>query len=162
MTEDTPAPVTNGFEEKARQVVRRWDLSAYYVEGGCGDECGCVSGVCELAVSAISKALEEAVREERREIMNLLGMDENGDGLVTVKEWDGKPVNVGHDLYYNLEGALIDLRRQGADKVCIRTIEHVQEKLANVSNRAESLSYQYGLGQIKGVAASALKGTEDA
>lgn len=113
-------------------------------------------------VSAISAALEEAVREERREIMNLLGMDENGDGLVTVKEWDGKPVNVGHDPYYNLEGALIDLRRQGADKVCIRTIEHVQEKLANVSNRAESLSYQYGLGQIMGISASALKGTEDA
>ena len=61
----TPSPITNGFEEKARQIVRRWNLSAYYVKGGCGDECGCVSGVCELAVSAISTALEEAVREAR-------------------------------------------------------------------------------------------------
>lgn len=93
----------------------------------------------EELVSAIASALREAEAGERREIMNLLGMDETGHGLVTVKDHGGTPVNVSHDPYYNLEGALIDLRRQGADEVCIRTIERVQAQLAEVSKRAAAI-----------------------
>jgi hypothetical protein len=88
--------------------------------------------------TAITAALEEAVAAERREIMNLLGFDENGDGLRTVEEWDGQTVNISHDSYYELEGALIDLRREGADKVCLKTIERVQKKLADVGSRARN------------------------
>ena len=47
------------------------------------------------------------------------------------KNKDGMMVD--SDAYYNLEGALIDLRRQGADKGCIRTIERVQQQLVAVS-----------------------------
>ena len=40
--------------------------------------------------------------------------------------------NISDDAYYNLEGALYDLKRTGADKVCIHTIERVQEKIFQV------------------------------
>jgi hypothetical protein len=36
------------------------------------------------------------------------------------------------DAIDNLEGALIDLRRTGADPVCIRTVERVQQQIAAV------------------------------
>lgn len=99
------------------------------------------------AVSAIASALEAERLEERREIMNLLGYDENGKGLTTKSEWNvtsGEDeavtdISICHDPYYDLEGALIDLRRQGADKVCIHTIERIQEKLANVAKRAAAI-----------------------
>lgn len=99
-----PAPVTNGFEEKARQVVRRWGLSAYYVKGGCGDECGCVSGVCELAVSAIATALEEAVREERERCAVLADLRQktyrlNGDKIYSADAGAGLILyNIGSEF----------------------------------------------------------------
>jgi hypothetical protein len=38
------------------------------------------------------------------------------------------------DAYYNLEGALIDMRRSGeADKVCINTVARVQKQISAVS-----------------------------
>jgi hypothetical protein len=39
-----------------------------------------------------------------------------------------------NDAFYNLEGALDDLKRQGADPICIRTIERVQEQIAALSH----------------------------
>lgn len=94
--------------------------------------------------TALSEADARARGEERREIMNLLGMDENGEGLKSTSSWLAstggdeatQPVTICHDPYDDLEGALIDLRHQGADKICIATIEKVQEMLANVSKRA--------------------------
>lgn len=37
-----------------------------------------------------------------------------------------------HDAIDNLEGALIDLRRTGANKICIDTVERVQAQLATI------------------------------
>jgi len=104
-------------------------------------------GEIDRLISAIASALEAERLEERREIMTLLGYDENGKGLTTKSEWNvtaGEDeavtdISICHDPYYDLEGALIDLRRQGADEVCIRTIERVQEQLAAVSKRATAI-----------------------
>lgn len=41
-------------------------------------------------------------------------------------------MNITDNAYYNLEAALIDLRRSGADPVCIRTIERVQKQISDV------------------------------
>ncbi|MBY0561528.1 hypothetical protein [Hyphomicrobium sp.] len=40
---------------------------------------------------------------------------------------------IDSDAYYNLEGALIDLKRTKADPVCIKTIERVQKQIHQVS-----------------------------
>ncbi len=45
----------------------------------------------------------------------------------------GTEIQVQFDAYYELEGALIDLKRTGADPVCIRTIERVQAAIAEVA-----------------------------
>jgi len=52
-------------EQKAREIVKLHTLSAHFNLDGCGDTCECDDGVCEVAVSAISKAIDDAVREER-------------------------------------------------------------------------------------------------
>lgn len=38
------------------------------------------------------------------------------------------------NAYYELEGALIDLERTGADRVCIETVRRVQKQINEVSN----------------------------
>lgn len=47
------------------------------------------------------------------------------------KQRDG--VMIDSDAYYNLEGAILDLKRLKADAVCIRTIERVQQQILAVS-----------------------------
>ena len=37
--------------------------------------------------------------------------------------------NVSADAYYNIGGAIYDLKRMGADAVCIRTLERIEEQL---------------------------------
>jgi hypothetical protein len=49
---------------------------------------------------------------------------------------------VGGDAYINLEGARIDLRRMGADPVCIHTIERVQGQLLEVSEILQKAGFQ--------------------
>lgn len=46
------------------------------------------------------------------------------------------------DAYTNLEGARIDLKRMGADPVCIRTIERVQGQLVEVSEILQRAGFQ--------------------
>jgi len=90
------------------------------------------------ALKAEVERLRNAVIDERRELMNMLGYELNGDGLTSDQDHMGDTVTVCHDPYYELEGALIDLKRQGADPVCIRTIERVQALLATIAKRARA------------------------
>lgn len=41
------------------------------------------------------------------------------------------------DAYYNLEGALYDLRKSGADRVCIHTVARVVRQLAQAKHALE-------------------------
>lgn len=68
-------------------------------------------------VDTLAVELAEAVAEERREILKLL--DRGGAG----------------DAFENLDGAIIDLKRLGADKICIQTIERVHRQIALVMGR---------------------------
>ena len=132
----------NVFEAKAREIELSYPIPKEWIEAHpeiAAEFARLVEKAQVANVAAIASALKAEREEERREMMNLLGMDENGRGLVTVEDQNGTPVNMSHDPYYNLEGALIDLRRQGADVVCIRTIERVQAQLAAVSKRAASI-----------------------
>lgn len=45
---------------------------------------------------------------------------------------DGHVCKVRFDAVSELGGVLIDLRRSGADPICIRTIERVQEAICRV------------------------------
>lgn len=96
----------------------------------------------EYAREKIAAALREAILTERREIMALLGYDENGEDNTREKRlWDGVEVEISSEPYYDLEGALIDMRRTGkADDVCLRTIERAQKRFADVSRRAWELA----------------------
>jgi hypothetical protein len=71
----------------------------------------------EAALRAISNALFPPPRKE-------------GDFLV------------GGGAYWDLEGAGIDLKRMGADPVCIRTIERVQKQLIEVSEILQKAGVQ--------------------
>jgi hypothetical protein len=51
-------------------------------------------------------------------------------------------LQVSGDAFWNLDGALIDLSRLGADPVCIRTIRRVQQQLKEVSNVLERAGYK--------------------
>ena len=72
------------------------------------------------AVAEIAKL----IREEHKRLRAILGFD-----VETEEEWNGETCIVCHDPYYDLEGAVIDLERQEADKVCIGTIKRHQVKL---------------------------------
>lgn len=94
-----------------------------------------------LLVGWFADALLGAVKRERRETMALLGYDEHGNGLRSIGEHMGKPINLCHDPYYDLEGALIDMRRTGeADAVCLNTIRRVQTRFCDLVNRIKSES----------------------
>ena len=49
---------------------------------------------------------------------------------------------VGGGAYWELEGARIDLKRMGADPVCIGTIERVQGQLLEVSEILQKAGFQ--------------------
>jgi hypothetical protein len=49
---------------------------------------------------------------------------------------------ISGDALDNLEGARIDLERLGADPVCIRTIERVQQQLIEVSRILQAVGFQ--------------------
>ena len=49
----------------------------------------------------------------------------------------GRKVSVFDDAYYNLEGAIQNLRHEGASKSCIKTLERVQQKIAKVVRLCE-------------------------
>ncbi len=63
----------------------------------------------EDALAKINAALFPPPRKERGEVM------------------------VCADAYYELEGAIIDLKRLKADAVCIKTVERVQQQILAVS-----------------------------
>ena len=46
---------------------------------------------------------------------------------------DGESILVDDNPYYNLDGALYDLTRQGADPVCLRTIQRVRDQIGIIS-----------------------------
>lgn len=93
-------------------------------------------------VDKIAEAIQEAILSERREIMNLLGYDEAGEGLLTQEEViEGVEITLTEDPYYDLEGALQDMRSmRKVDDVCLRSIERAQAKFADVSRRARELA----------------------
>lgn len=74
--------------------------------------------------AALRKDIAAAIREEHKRLRAILGFD-----VVTEEEVDGHKVNMCHDPYYDLEGAVIDLERQKANAGCIRTIKRHQTKL---------------------------------
>lgn len=45
---------------------------------------------------------------------------------------------VSSEAYYNLEGAILDLQRKGADAVCIRTLKRVQKQISDVMKICET------------------------
>lgn len=95
-------------------------------------------GISDRAIEAIASAIEAARAEERETIMNLLGYDANGEGLRSVEQLHGQEVNICNDPFYELEGALIDLERTGADKICIATVRRIQARIADVSKYARA------------------------
>ena len=59
---------------------------------------------------------------------------------ITVKKSKGGTVmEIDGSAYWNLEGALIDLKRTKADKGCIKTIERVQSQIL----KAEDILRKY-------------------
>lgn len=48
------------------------------------------------------------------------------------KMHDGRSVNVDHDPVYDLEGAIIDLERAGADRVSVETVKRIQSRVSDV------------------------------
>lgn len=75
-------------------------------------------------VLRITSFIKDLIEEERKRLRTILGFD-----VVTKEEEGGHRFNVCHDPYYDLEGAVIDLEREGADKACVRTIKRHQAKL---------------------------------
>ena len=45
---------------------------------------------------------------------------------------DGRTITVRFDAYWDLAGVLLDMKREGGDPVCIRTIERVQAAIFEV------------------------------
>lgn len=58
----------------------------------------------------------------------------------TKKSKDGTEFQVNGSAYWELEGALHDLKRTKADKVCIKTIERVQSQIHKALNALKSAS----------------------
>jgi hypothetical protein len=89
-------------------------------------------GVASTLVIAIGAALQEAAEAERERLLNILGYDKNGDGLTSDQDHMGETIHVCHDPYYDLEGAIDDLERMGADAVCLRTLRRVQARFGDL------------------------------
>lgn len=62
----------------------------------------------------------------------ILALEEIKDVLFARPKQREDGVLVSSDAYYELEGALIDLKRTNADEVCIRTVERVQKQISKV------------------------------
>lgn len=146
--------IASALEEAVREESQRRERAEEELE--CLrmvlDDAGVSDGEGDQKYSTVGRVnafVKRSVAEERREIMNLLGMDENGNGLTSTSSWlaavgsgsepEAKQITICHDPCDQLDGALIDLRRQDADKICIATIESVQEGLANVAKRAAAI-----------------------
>lgn len=62
------------------------------------------------------------------------------DGAAQFAELIAKALDIGgvHDAIDNLEGALLDLRRTGADRICTQTVARVQRQIVDVAQLAET------------------------
>lgn len=92
----------------------------------------------ELLANLVAKA----VLAERQAIMSLLGHNVDGSSIVEDTNWHGVPTRVDASSYYDLMGAIYDLKRLGADEICIRTIERAHGKIWKIIDRARKLSSQ--------------------
>ena len=104
-----------------------------------------ILGHDEAASALIHRAAElvQTTASERATILGLLGYQADGSDLTAEEEGaDGKHL-VAHDAYYELEGALIDLDRTGADKICIDTIRRVQAQIAAVVRYAKDPAHPF-------------------
>jgi hypothetical protein len=86
----------------------------------------------------ISQHVDAAVRAERREIMSRLGYHETGECIEEEKDRDGLVIITIDAAGDNLDAAIYDLKRTGADSVCISTCEKVHEKIQAVVEYARS------------------------
>lgn len=118
-----------------------WELLRRTTEG---DERSQPAWFAQTIIETRDRAYACGREEAQEQLLNLLGYDKNGDGLTRQETRDSETVTICNDPYYDLEGALIDLERQGADKVCIDTIRRVQKRLGDVARfvRGESDRWQ--------------------
>jgi len=91
----------------------------------------------EILEAAVAEPVAEARRQERREIMVLLGYDENG---IDIGHQEGQ-FTIIDAVALNLEAVISDLQRLEADKVCIKTLEKIRVKLQAVVDRAAALHH---------------------
>jgi len=77
----------------------------------------------------VAELIVQVLQEERKRLRAILGFDVVTEEEVKGDKYITHRINVNHDPYYDLEGAVINLERQGADKACIRTIKRHQAKL---------------------------------
>jgi hypothetical protein len=73
------------------------------------------------------------VENEERKMTSDEALKKIANALFPKPRKDKGGLMVDGDAYYNLEGARIDLERTGADRVCLETIESVQQQIIAVS-----------------------------